>query len=314
MNLKSILFLALFFLPFIAVGAPKTFIQLGTGLYFPKYAIHVDKKNRKTSVWTQKEGTIVKISEYDSDQGKKEGDKHKSGDHRTPEGIYFIQNIKEGTELPFDLYGIRAFTLDYPNLFDKRQGKTGHGIWLHSIPDEKGLERGSRGCVVLRNESILDISKYVDLQQTAVIIEKSTSPMANDELTEERKNILTFLNTWKKAWTSKDIESYMQFYSKKHFSSDGKNWTSWKNHKENLNKHYSTIQVQLSRPVIFSHENRYIAQFLQNYRSDKNKDFGKKTLFFEKEGADFKIIAESWVPETSKDAQSYLEKETLTQL
>src|SRR5690606_32755049 len=101
-----------------------------------------DKANRTLTLWEQKDSVPRLVDAFPMDMGKREGDKTVLGDHRTPEGIYFFVEKYEGPTLNFEEYGIRAFPLDYPNFFDKVLGKTGSGIWLHSIPDTKSLRRG----------------------------------------------------------------------------------------------------------------------------------------------------------------------------
>ena len=71
---------------------------------------------------------------WNATTGRAGGDKLVEGDLRTPEGIYFLTKVIEDRDLPA-LYGIRAFVLDYPNLFDSLDGKTGSGIWLHATDE-----------------------------------------------------------------------------------------------------------------------------------------------------------------------------------
>jgi len=62
-------------------------------------------------------------------------------------------------------YGVHAFTTDYPNIFDLRKGKTGFGIWLHAIDESQTLERGSQGCVVVRNDTIKKLAQILRLEK-----------------------------------------------------------------------------------------------------------------------------------------------------
>ena len=149
---------------------PSSLIHLGNGAYFSDYGLVVNKKARVLTVWKNENGKIQKIKEYPSDIGKNAGVKVARDDAKTPEGIYFFQKMIEGRALDSSQYGKRAFTTNYPNLFDLREGKTGAGIWLHAIPETKTLQRGSRGCVVVRNESILDVSPFIQLHTTPFVI------------------------------------------------------------------------------------------------------------------------------------------------
>ena len=87
--------------------------------------------------------------------GRREGDKQKEGDLRTPEGVYFITH-KITQKLDFMEYGPHAFNLNYPNPADRLRGKTGSGIWLHSKGQPiEGLT--TRGCMAIDMHEIEDL-------------------------------------------------------------------------------------------------------------------------------------------------------------
>lgn len=81
--------------------------------------------------------------------------KRQEGDGRTPLGVYFTQKTLPDKRLP-DLYGSGALTLNYPNLYDVQQGRTGHGIWVHGTPSAQysRLPQASDGCLVLSNDTM----------------------------------------------------------------------------------------------------------------------------------------------------------------
>lgn len=81
--------------------------------------------------------------------------KQHEGDGRTPLGVYFTQRFLADRRLP-DLYGSGALTLNYPNLYDVHQGRTGHGIWIHGSPSSQysRLPQASDGCLVLSNDTM----------------------------------------------------------------------------------------------------------------------------------------------------------------
>jgi murein L,D-transpeptidase YafK len=284
--------------PMLAQAEPPTLVpqgllQLGNGTYYPAYGIVVDKKARVLSLWKQTGTAIEKVLEFPSDIGKKLGNKSKLGDHRTPEGIYFTQKMLEGPGLLYDKYGVKAFTLDYPNLFDQRAGKTGSGIWLHAIPDKETLERGSRGCVVIRNESITELSKHISVERTPVLIYESVPYVTVDEKKKLSHELENFLAQWIQSWKTENIDAYMSFYSSK-FKAMKMNQTQWRSYKTELNQKYSNIEISLYSPVVFEHSGGYIVRSLQAYRSSEFEDFGEKTLYLEKTPEGLKIISELW--------------------
>lgn len=276
---------------------PSGLIQLGNGSYYNPFAIVVDKKARILTVWKQSDdSSLEKIAEFPSDIGKQMGNKSKLGDHRTPEGIYFIQKMFEGAGLPFDKYGKRAFTLDYPNLFDQRAGKTGSGIWIHAIPDTETLERGSRGCVVVRNDAIIDLSKFITIgDKTPVLIYDQIPYQTQDDKKKLNSEIETTLAQWLEAWKSEKIEDYMKFYSD-NFYALKMNKAKWQQYKTDLAAKYDDIQISLYSPIVLEHSKGYIVRALQSYRSSLFEDFGEKVLYLEKTENGLKIVGEQWSP------------------
>jgi hypothetical protein len=95
--------------------------------------------------------------------GQKGIHKKEEGDGRTPIGVYFTQKKLNDKRLP-DLYGAGAITLNYPNLYDLHQGRTGSGIWVHGAPSAQysRLPEASDGCLVLSNDTM---QALLDLDQ-----------------------------------------------------------------------------------------------------------------------------------------------------
>jgi len=271
----------------------------------------VDKKARTLSVWGRKGEQIRKFAEFSSDMGKKSGDKTSRGDHRTPEGIYFLQTMLDGKQIPYELYGKRAFTTDYPNFFDRRMGKTGNGIWLHAIPEKETLERGSRGCVVVRNDTILELTQYVKLGQTPIIISDELTYTNNSQLNANAESIRNEIEQWRKAWQSKDLEKYLSFYGDD-FKALGMNKAQWREFKSSLNTKYGEIDIKLSEPAIYSFRDFRVVRLLQAYRSTSGgeilkEDFGEKTLYMRKVGDTYKIVGESWAEDNGQEAMQTLQ-------
>ncbi len=273
---------------------PAALVQLGDGQYFSKTALIVDKSKRLLTVWSKTTGGIAKVTEYPSDLGRKEGPKVSSGDYKTPEGIYFLMNMMEGSNLDFSQYGKKAFTTNYPNLFDQMEGKTGNGIWLHAVPDTVSLQRGSRGCVVLRNDAIADISQYIKLGATPIIILDSMAMVPEETSKTTSQALHKIFEDWRVAWESKNLDKYIEYYDEG-FKSLGMTKNKWRAYKDNLNQKYQKIAVHFSEPVIYRSKGKVVIRALQGYNSDQHTDFGEKILYLvEKADNQFKIVGEEW--------------------
>jgi murein L,D-transpeptidase YafK len=288
-------------------SVPSALMQLPpASKYYSPYAFVVDKKERTLNVWQQTGSGLKKVAAYPADMGRTSGDKRSEGDHKTPEGIYFLQTRLEGPTLDFNLYGQRAFTTDYPNYFDRREGKGGSGIWLHAVPDKVALTRGSRGCVVVRNNIIAELTQYIRLGRTPILIQTATQMAPVAEVAKTNSELNTWLESWRSAWEAKNIEGYIAAYSDD-FKSMRMGRDEWKAFKQRLNSQYQQITVRLSRPTILIDRDRAIVRFLQEYTSDQHADFGEKVLYLKKEKEGFRIVGEEWTKETSQVAREEIE-------
>ncbi len=275
---------------------PEALVQLGSGSYFSTHAFLMDKATRTLTIWKQDASGLTLVSAVAADFGRNVGSKTTNGDHKTPEGIYFFQESKEGPGLNFDEYGVRAFTLDYPNFFDDLNKKSGNGIWLHAIPDKKTLWRGSRGCVVVRNDIIKQIATHITLKRTPMLIQDNVKYVSKTDAAKRRAEWGTWLETWRKNWESKSLDEYITNYADD-FKSMQMDREKWQQYKKNLSEKYNFIKIALTEPVMIHHNNELVLRFLQDYQSDKNADFGEKTLYLRRQDqSPFKIIGEEWRP------------------
>ena len=275
-------------------GVPKALVSLGSNT--PGYALVVEKLHHRMSLFRLNEGGKYEIVKtYRAISGRDPGDKVSRGDLRTPEGIYFITGRLSDDTLP-PKYGRMAFTLDYPNIYDKRQRKSGYGIWIHSTDDPNRLKKpfDTEGCVVVSNEDIADLEKYITFFEVPVVITKEMTSVNEDELVPTRKKALEMVDAWRKSWESSSFESYMTYYSK-NFRSLGKNKEQWQDFKSRLSSERGTdIHVTISEPKIVAFEDQLLVVFLQDYRSKQHSDFGRKFLYLQWEGDRYRIIAEKW--------------------
>ncbi|MEQ1724153.1 MAG: L,D-transpeptidase family protein [Pseudobdellovibrio sp.] len=276
------------------VKYPIQIINLSSDERIATNALLADKAKRQLSLMDAEslsKGT-VKV-QYSIDIGKKTGEKKKRDDRRTPEGIYILQQKKMPPEIPFDTYGSMAFTTNYPNYFDKYENKTGSGIWLHSVPDKVPLTRGSRGCVVLRNDDIKKIESSILLNKTFLVIDNEVDWVSKAEYDKEKAFATSWTDQWRSTWEKQDLEAYINNYSDR-FSSPPFNKTTWLAHKQKLKDRYTYVKVSVSEPNILQTRKQYIVQFVQSYESDQHKDVGIKTLYLLKEGNSLKIQREDW--------------------
>lgn len=283
---------------------PSSLISLGKDM--PTYALVVEKKKHLLTVFQLlKDGQYAVVKKYSAITGKEQGDKKFRGDNRTPEGIYFVIGRKEGGDLVKKWgkdalkYGPRAFVLDYPNIFDRTQRKTGSGIWIHGVKDDTRILKpfDTEGCVALANADVLDVSKYISHFETPVVIVDEMKQSTLDDIEQKREDVLTMLELWRQSWVNSEFSTYLDFYADE-FSVSGHTKETWKKMKSNLAKNRGqSIQVQIGEPKILAFKDQILVQFLQKYTSDDKVDFGRKFLYLQPSSDGlFQIVSEKWYP------------------
>ena len=213
------------------------------------------------------------ISIYDSKQnnkllytskvitGAKKGNKQKEGDLKTPLGAYKL--TQQLTKIdPF--YGVMALVTSYPNKFDKSKNKTGSGIWIHGVPQNKKRDPFTKGCIALDNNNLKELYSKIDMKKSLLIIKKdSTFTIKKDDIS----NILAELFTWKEAWKESDLEKYLSFYSKEFKKSNGSGIKTFQKYKKRV------FAKNEEKIIIFSKIN------IIPYPNDLNKNIFKITLY-----------------------------------
>jgi murein L,D-transpeptidase YafK len=184
---------------------PDSIISLTSG-----YVIVVDKQQQKIYVF-KKNGAFTKVFEAPCSTGKNSGGKQIEGDAKTPVGIFFVTRIARNPGPP-ETYGSLALPLDFPNLTDQSAGRQGTNIWIHGTTNPL-LPFQSNGCVVLRDQDIIDLEKFIHLQKTPVIISESVNWVFENEQTQVHKDELkSVLQAWNQAFRKGDLEALDALY------------------------------------------------------------------------------------------------------
>lgn len=278
-------------------GLAKPEARIPAGFISPgesQYLLVVEKSSQRFFIYEYLDGEYFIRRTFPISTGENEGDKMREGDVKTPEGFYLFTLKHLKRELA-DIYGVLAFPMDYPNFWDKRLGKNGNGIWIHGT-NRVLIPRDSNGCVALKNIDIMELESLISLNKTPILIYHDIEYRDVKELKEEASDINDFVNDWRKSWESKDFNRYRSYYHEDFTSNDGKNFTSWMNHKSRLNKKYKRLKIQLKDVRIFKHQNIIVVLFNQYYQGGLFKSNGQKRLYIKDEPEGFRIISEVWKP------------------
>jgi murein L,D-transpeptidase YafK len=204
---------------------PAQFIELPPTT---RHAIAVDASRSRLYLFENGPDGLQLVSDHYASIGRLGFEKNAEGDQRTPLGVYYITSRLDARQLT-DFYGIGALSLNYPNEYDRRQGRTGSGIWLHGVPSDSYARspHSTDGCVVLANPELRDIIERVQPRSTPVVIAKSLQwvPLAVKE--PERRSLNNLIEGWRVARTSGDVNRLMSFYSNQ-FANGNKNLAQWR--------------------------------------------------------------------------------------
>jgi len=258
------------------------------------HIILVEKRGQRLLVLSKSNRSLVIENSYLCSTGKISGNKQESGDMRTPEGIYFLRKKIEPSALP-PKYGAGAYVLDYPNGFDQVKKRKGYGIWIHGTNEPERLEKSmdTQGCVVLKDEDFQGLAKYIKLYITPIVIVDEIQYRKMEFVNRDKTETMEFLENWKTSWESKNLEEYINLYSK-NFRHKKMNIQAYRSYKKRLFRKYDWIKLHLSNIQIFHTPQYILINLLQEYSADTYSDFGIKQLFLTKENNTYKIVKENW--------------------
>ncbi|MCW9046630.1 MAG: L,D-transpeptidase family protein [Gammaproteobacteria bacterium] len=266
----------------VKTNFPKVLAKLDA---FYRNVIVVDLSKSRLYLFDNTQPLPVLIDDYYISMGRSGAGKISEGDLKTPLGVYFIQSYIAPDQLA-DKYGAGAYPINYPNAWDRLNGKTGHGIWLHGT--RSGTYNrpplASEGCVVLPNEDLLNIGSHIDLKSTPVLIGDNITWLAEKQWLLHKDDISQLHEQWKNDWESMDVESYLQHYSDR-FTSGKKDIYNWSDHKRRIAKHKTFVKVNLSNVSLLQHPNEdvMVATYLQTYASDNFSSQSWKRQYWNKE-------------------------------
>lgn len=271
--------------------APRFLWKLDPG---QKYALVVDTSRATLFVYENVNGEPRYVTDFYITIGKLGIEKSVEGDQRTPLGVYFVK-----AELPkkslADMYGSGAYPLSYPNEWDRKNKRTGNGIWLHGTPSDTYSRppRASNGCVVLANDDLDKLAPYLQVGVTPVVIANSVDWLDERDRS-EREELLQAIERWRKDWSSLDTDAYLMHYSRS-FSSDSMNYAAWAKQKQLVNSAKSWIKVGVTNLSIFTYPEQpdmVVVSFEQDYSSSNLSNRMKKRQYWIKQNNRWQIVYE----------------------
>jgi len=259
-----------------------------------KYALVVDTSRSTLFVYQNVDGEPRYVTDFYVTIGKLGTDKLASGDQRTPIGVYFVKAELPKKDLA-DIYGDAAYPISYPNEWDRRNKRTGSGIWLHGTPSDTYSRppRDSNGCVVLANADLEKLAPYLQVGITPVIITNQMA-WASEQDQAERTSLMQEIEQWRKDWASLNTDAYLKHYAH-NFSSNNTDYLEWAKQKHLVNSAKSWIKVDISDVSMFVYPEQpdmVVVDFEQDYKSNNLSNRMKKRQYWIKQDNGWKIIYE----------------------
>ncbi len=268
---------------------PRQILQLAP---HQRYALLADASRARLYLFENVDGEPRLKRDYYMTIGRNGTDKRVEGDKRTPMGVYHITQQLPRAQLA-DLYGTGAFPLNYPNAWDQVQGRGGHGIWLHGVPSDTYSRppRSSEGCVVVTNPDLNELSQYIQVGITPVVIVERADWVDRATWEDSRAKLQATLAQWRQDWQARDADRFLSHYAAEFLQGHGRGWAESK--RRNIeNKDWIKVDVRDASLFIYPGGEMAFAEFTQDYASDKLASTAGKQLFWKQHEGDWRIVLE----------------------
>lgn len=272
---------------------PKPILQLRED---QKHVLLVDAKRSRLYVYEHQGGRLKFVTDYYISQGKFGVNKFKAGDQKTPIGIYYITGRLSAARLP-DFYGSGALPINYPNEWDKLNGRSGSGIWLHGTPSDSFSRPplSSDGCVVLTNPDLHKLAAAVEIGKTPVVISESVEFVNKTKWDKDRSIAAKLLDEWRQDVESQSPVRLMGNYSHTFKANRGEELVAWLPKSQTLFNGLKDVSIQLRDVTYFFYPGRddlIVSSFTQDALIGKSKHSVRKRQYWAKEGVQWKIVYE----------------------
>ncbi len=271
---------------------PRAVLQLRDD---QKHVLVVDAKRSRLYVYQNQKGELKLVTDYYVSQGKFGINKLKSGDQRTPLGVYYITSSLPGARLP-DFYGPGALPINYPNEWDRLHGRSGSGIWLHGTPRDSYSRPplSSDGCVVLTNPDLRKLIGIVDVL-TPVVISDSVEFVNKTKWHYDRNLASSLIEGWRRDLESMNTDKLLANYSDRFKFARGDFLAKWIARHRSAYTGVRSMSILLRDTTLFLYPGRddlLVGTFTEDRIVGKRKSTLRKRQYWTREGAQWKIISE----------------------
>ena len=256
----------------------------------PQYAVIVEKETQTLYLFSHDNHTTRLLRRFPCSTGEAPGPKTKSGDRKTPEGVYFFTKEHLKKDLS-PIYGTRAYPIDYPNILDRIAGRDGNAIWLHGT--NKALKPlDSNGCIVMENSDIDALAEHITLHNTPMIVVDRLSYDTDGPRAAAETAAVSLLTGWTQALMDGTYHDFLSFYDSGYLP-DISWWPRWNTLRAVIDQ---GVAVRSDRASMYRHRDVYVLLFDQSFHSGAGETaVGKRKLFLRKTENGYRIIGDEYL-------------------
>jgi len=222
--------------------------------------------------------------------------KKRAWDRRTPLGVYFVVDQLDTSGM-HEKYGVTAFPLDYPNAWDRRQQRTGDGIWVHGVLAGGGKRppRDTDGCIALPNEDLAALAdKFVPLV-TPVIVTREMRWENAETIQNLRRELNAAINAWAQSYGNADLHAYLSLYADD-FSYRGMKLNEWASFRLQTLEQRGAVEITIDELVLLADPEEgglFVARFRETMSGPELGSHTIKRLYWRRDSeGEWRIVAE----------------------
>lgn len=140
-------------------------------------------------------------------------------------------------------------------------------------------------------EAVAPVAKQETVKPAPAAKSEPAKPIANASM-EEQDDVLEAVNAWAKAWSARDIKSYLNYYSSDFQPAKGESRKAWAEERTARIVGKGSINVGIQSPKVALAGNTATVKFRQTYVSGSLKSDTRKTLVLNKQAGKWQIKQE----------------------
>lgn len=180
-------------------------------------------------------------------------------------------------------------------------GAFGLGSWFYLNKQNQALKRNSEEKVVVQNPVEKNLLANTSIAPAETAAENPKQPEAtNSENNEAKKEVTDFINSWKKAFESRNLADFTAKYAEKvdYYEKSQTDLKEIRNEIQKTFTDYKEIEITLNniRIAVDNEDDKATAVFDKEWSFETDKDLSEGKahikLQFQKNGAEWKIVSE----------------------